>query len=80
MCSCERGFRLVRETGECQGDVDHIKFKTLPPLFIFVDVNECEGVNDCQQRCINTVGSYNCSCQAGFMLNNDGRTCTGIKN
>ena len=32
MCSCERGFRLVRETGECQGDVDHIKFNTLPPL------------------------------------------------
>ncbi|XP_037658656.1 fibulin-2 [Choloepus didactylus] len=29
----------------------------------------------CQHSCINTVGSYRCSCFPGFMLQDDGRTC-----
>ena len=47
-------------------------------LFIaIIDINECEGVNDCQQLCENTVGSYSCSCNEGFTLAEDGRNCTG---
>ena len=44
------------------------------------DINECElkEVNDCQQDCTNTVGSFNCSCQEGFTLNADGKNCDGI--
>ena len=34
-------------------------------------------MNDCQQLCENTVGSYSCSCAAGFTLNDDGRSCNG---
>ncbi|XP_058144921.1 fibulin-2 isoform X2 [Dasypus novemcinctus] len=29
----------------------------------------------CQHLCINTVGSYRCSCFPGFLLQDDGRTC-----
>ncbi|XP_076972532.1 fibulin-2 isoform X2 [Tamandua tetradactyla] len=29
----------------------------------------------CQHLCINTVGSYRCSCFPGFILQDDGRTC-----
>ena len=42
-----------------------------------VDINECEGYNDCHQICTNTEGSYYCSCDNGFVLAADNRTCTG---
>ena len=43
------------------------------------DIDECDlrEINDCQQHCTNTVGSFNCSCQEGFTLNVDGRNCDG---
>ena len=42
-----------------------------------VDINECEGYNDCHQICTNTDGSYYCSCDTGFVLAADNRTCQG---
>lgn len=51
-------------------------------VFIFVsDIDECERSGDmggCQYFCVNTVGSYNCECPAGFLLTDDERTCRGI--
>uniref|UniRef100_A0A8C5UE02 Multiple EGF like domains 6 n=1 Tax=Malurus cyaneus samueli TaxID=2593467 RepID=A0A8C5UE02_9PASS len=39
-------------------------------------VDECLVHNGgCQQRCVNTMGSYYCECQPGFRLHTDGRTC-----
>ena len=46
-------------------------------IVIQTDINECGEVNDCQQTCMNTEGSYSCSCDEGFSLADDGRTCTG---
>ena len=43
----------------------------------FTDIDEC-GVSDhCSQQCINTVGSYNCSCKSGYRLNDNQKTCDG---
>ena len=39
------------------------------------DVDEC-GLGLCAQECVNTVGSFNCSCYSGFQLNEDRRTCS----
>ena len=40
-------------------------------------MNECTtGTHNCQQECVNTVGSFNCKCFFGFELNADRRTCT----
>ena len=37
-------------------------------IVIIVDIDECvTGTHSCQQRCINTEGSYNCFCYGGFM-------------
>ena len=33
--------------------------------------------NDCQQKCENSEGSYRCSCNQGFILNSDNRSCDG---
>lgn len=46
---------------------------------IYTDINECNGVNGCQQLCTNTEGSYTCSCSEGFDLAEDGKRCNGIE-
>ena len=46
----------------------------------FSDIDECirQDTNDCQQSCINTVGSYECTCIAGFVPDpDDPTTCIG---
>ena len=71
MCSCEPGYILVNDM--CEGKlITHLSIKY--SLYIS-DINECGGVNDCEQSCINSPGSYNCSCSSAFTLNADGRTC-----
>lgn len=42
------------------------------------DIDECQVHNGgCQQRCVNTRGSYYCECHPGSRLHVDGRTCLG---
>ena len=42
------------------------------------DIDECSTSNGgCDQVCINTVGSFNCSCNDGFFLSANGATCDG---
>lgn len=41
-----------------------------------LDIDECR-YGYCQQLCANAPGSYSCSCNPGFVLNPDGRTCQG---
>ena len=42
------------------------------------DVDECAANTDgCEHICINTIGSFECSCLPGYMLNSDNQTCTG---
>ena len=43
----------------------------------FQDINECNGDHECDQVCNNTFGSYLCSCDDGYLLQSDGRTCEG---
>lgn len=42
------------------------------------DVNECSGSHGCAHRCTNTQGSYSCTCNSGYRLGSDGRSCTII--
>ena len=43
-----------------------------------IDVNECSGSNGgCQHNCTNTIGSYYCSCTAGYYLDINDHSCTG---
>ena len=45
---------------------------------VLSDVNECTlNTDGCQQRCVNTPGSFRCECNSGYSLNSDGRTCSG---
>ncbi|CAG2228191.1 unnamed protein product [Mytilus edulis] len=42
-------------------------------------VDECTSESDdCEQDCVNNVGSYNCQCFFGYELNNDRKTCKQV--
>ena len=45
---------------------------------MYVDISECENdpsICDTNANCINTAGSYMCSCSSGYT--GDGAMCTG---
>lgn len=46
-------------------------------FFVFLDVDECAGDNECHAnaQCTNTLGGYTCACRDGY--EGDGRNCTG---
>ena len=41
------------------------------------DIDECSSFHGCQEKCINTVGDYHCSCSKGYRLKDNKRTCRG---
>ena len=48
---------------------------------LYTDINEClpnEGRGPCAQICTNTIGSFDCNCQLGYMLS--GYDCNGRMN
>ena len=45
----------------------------------FSDANECDFNNgQCEETCMNTIGSYYCHCDVPNTLDVDERSCTGI--
>lgn len=44
------------------------------------DINECERLpQPCAHQCINTPGSYTCTCPPGRHLLGDGKSCAGLE-
>ncbi|MCP9265517.1 Metalloendopeptidase [Dirofilaria immitis] len=44
--------------------------------YFITDLDECRNNNaGCQQRCTNTIGSYQCECENGYVLADDGHNC-----
>ena len=65
----------VRET--VKSSMMHYKINV--PLVSMVDIDECSlDIDLCQQNCMDTVGSYTCSCNTGYHLESDGFTCGGM--
>lgn len=46
-------------------------------VFIPTDVDECTSSHSdyCDGECVNTEGSFRCTCNSDFRLDSDGRTC-----
>ncbi|CAB4035616.1 hypothetical protein pdam_00013940, partial, partial [Paramuricea clavata] len=43
-----------------------------------IDIDECsKPVDYCHHQCLNTAGSYRCTCRFGYDLLFDGRSCIG---
>ncbi|XP_049880284.1 low-density lipoprotein receptor-related protein 1 [Pectinophora gossypiella] len=43
-----------------------------------VDTDECVREEACSQSCHNTVGSFQCACVAGYVMQPDGKTCLAV--
>ena len=46
-----------------------------------IDIDECSlniTSHDCDQVCINTNGGHYCSCEEGYALKEDRRSCEGM--
>ncbi|KAF5289637.1 hypothetical protein FQA39_LY14995 [Lamprigera yunnana] len=64
ICTCFDGYRF-NPNNQKQG---------IKPVCI--DINECLDKNgDCEQDCINELGTYRCDCRESFRLREDNRTC-----
>lgn len=45
-------------------------------IFFSIDIDECSSSNGgCQHTCANTDGSFYCSCQTGYELEPDRKSC-----
>ena len=53
-----------------------INFMLQSNTTLLLDIDECRiQTHQCEQLCMNTNGSYQCSCYPSFYLGNDGRSC-----
>ena len=48
-------------------------------LLFFADIDECLTDNICQHKCRNVQGTYFCTCNRGYQLREDKRSCEGKK-
>ena len=77
-CKCISGFKSVNNT--CEG-IKYISYSYIASYLhtlLCIDINECNEDSDCDQLCTNTNGSYYCSCNEGYSLKADGKSCKGI--
>ncbi len=75
--SVQTGKRI----GLCSGVLPLLSMTDCNSFFLLtvIDVDECfvPELNNCEQYCNNTDGSYHCSCDSGFTLLSDGFQCEG---
>ncbi|KYM87211.1 Fibrillin-2 [Atta colombica] len=75
-CTCSVGFQL--EGNKCIGKNSYNKITqnyfnffllTHAARDSWTDIDECEWRHDrCDQKCVNTIGSFVCACRAGYTL------------
>jgi hypothetical protein len=92
LCDCHLlEFRQWLETAQTTINIDvneihcswpgkGIQLLSFQPNIFICDVNECDQLDQggCQHQCLNTYGSYSCTCNPGFNLQSDGKTCVDI--
>ena len=77
-CSCGAGYSLSIDTLGCEGQYYNLDSYDLIANCDNTDVNECLSDNGgCNQTCTNNDGSYECSCNTGYLLSPDNLSCDG---
>ena len=81
-CDCFPGFTLNADEFSCRGMYARLLLYVVRYIscnnIYNADLDECIiGTHRCSQDCKNTKGSYQCFCNNGYILNNNGITCDG---
>ena len=63
-CTCELGF--APNGPQCEGTV--IQNLSMINPFHTLDIDECEVISLCDHQCVNTEGSFYCTCRDGYQL------------
>ena len=79
-CSCSTGFTLAGDGSNCNGNYlsfyNYYASYIVFIIFFYEDINECLSNNGgCSEICDNTDGSFQCSCNMGSTLADDGFSC-----
>ena len=79
-CSCDAGYILAPDNFTCDGTPTNlwVWLQGTAVIFdlFFQDLDEC-AINHgmCEQRCVNTEGSFRCGCRPGHVLAPNNMTC-----
>ena len=75
-CGCDPGYELDGDGFSCNGKT-LLQACNCDVFQIPLDTNECSTSNGgCEDTCVNTDGSFECSCSTeGYQLSGDGLTC-----
>uniref|UniRef100_A0A670KEG4 Fibrillin 3 n=1 Tax=Podarcis muralis TaxID=64176 RepID=A0A670KEG4_PODMU len=87
VCACPRGFMTSPDGSRCVGKMENRLLNSPLPLWTYWGVSfqtiavkhidECimNGLMCRNGRCVNTDGSFQCICNAGFEITPDGKNC-----
>ena len=78
-CTCFTGFSLDANNHSCTGKITKKHNSIVFCIQNLIDIIECDTKNGgCEQNCHNTIGSYYCTCDIGYQLDNDYHSCPDI--
>ena len=47
-------------------------------MCFYIDIDECTlNIDDCNQLCVNDIGSYHCECYDGYIRGTNSSSCVG---
>uniref|UniRef100_A0A671YS24 Latent transforming growth factor beta binding protein 2 n=1 Tax=Sparus aurata TaxID=8175 RepID=A0A671YS24_SPAAU len=68
----------INKCQKCQSDF--FRYSTTDVSHFFTDINECLFPGICKNaECLNTKGSYRCTCKQGYMLDPESKHCVSDK-
>ena len=57
----------------------HRKCLQILIVLFLTDIDECTlNIDDCDQLCVNDIGSYHCECHTGYFRDNNLLSCIGM--
>ncbi|KAH9504865.1 hypothetical protein Btru_062124 [Bulinus truncatus] len=80
---CSYGAAICPQNSRCVNTIGSFQCQCIEGLVSdgndsCADVDECQEKGICQQSCDNVLGTYFCSCNKGYQLQDDKRSCEDI--
>ena len=80
ICYCNDGYSLDSNGLNCSGKVIWNFRLDIIVINLLLIVRCTNGDHSCEHNCHNTDGSYTCSCNSGYSLTSNNKSCSGKHN